>query len=115
MAAKQEIQIGKYGLVTPQILEKAGNNAQSLQKNPDEHEVNLCSQWLSLFSTPQKRINYYSSYGLKHNVEARAKEYIPSGALIEAAKRLGYEIIQTDHRSMNACFRLSYDRDAIGG
>ena len=41
MAAKQEIQIGKYGLVTPQILEKAGNNAQSLQKNPDEHEVNL--------------------------------------------------------------------------
>lgn len=82
---------------------------------PSEAQVAICSEWLKLYATPTKTIRKQNtSYGLKHVVEdwtcavnkSHNRGYVSNGAFIEAARRAGYRIEQTDWMSPNAYFNM---------
>lgn len=81
-------------------------------------EFAVCCEWLS-GCTKRKTINMsYSSYGLKHMVEARAKKqgrmdyYVSNGAFIAAAIHMGFDW-RPDFDSPNARFNISKKSPAI--
>lgn len=108
--------IADMGLVSP-LLEKRFEREYGKPfdgKPPEEGQVRLCMEWLKRFARPRKTVNYrIGSYGLKHCVEGWDGDYVSNGAFIEAAYRLGFEIIQGGPLSPNAGFRLSFDKEAL--
>ena len=79
--------------------------------DPPEGQVQRCIAWLKEFAAPRKTLNTrYGSYGLKHIVEDWCGEYVCNGAMIEAVRRLGWDVVPDGPDSPNACFRLSYVR-----
>jgi hypothetical protein len=85
------------------------NKKKHAHKNTpvNEEQVNICKEWIQKFCKERKTINpKVSSYGLKHEVEAWANNYIENGAFIAAAIDLGYRFKQ-DGDSPNALFTLS--------
>jgi hypothetical protein len=80
-------------------------------EEPPEDQVQHCIDWLKEFAAPRKTTNTrYGSYGLKHIVEDWCGEYVCNGAMIEAVRRLGWDVVPEGPDSPNACFRLSYAR-----
>jgi hypothetical protein len=75
----------------------------------DEKQVALCREWLRAFIRPRTRFNAeYSSYVLKHRVQAWADEYVSNGAFIVAAMREGYRV--QPRGKLNANFNMSFPR-----
>lgn len=81
-------------------------------------EFAVCCEWLS-GCTKRKTINMsYSSYGLKHMVEAWAKKqgradyYVSNGAFIAASIHMGYDW-KLDFDSPNSRFNISKKSPAI--
>lgn len=81
-------------------------------------EFAVCCEWLS-GCTKRKTINMsYSSYGLKHMVEARMKRlgredyYVSNGAFIAAAIHMGFDW-KPDFDSPNVRFNISKKSPAI--
>ncbi len=90
-------------------------NKFNLDTQPAEDQVTRCVEWLQLFATPRKTVNYkIGSYGLKHVVERWAGTYITNGAFLLAAHRAGYKIIPDEPLSPNAHFCMSFARGSIG-
>ena len=78
-------------------------------------EIELCIQWIRHFVTPRAHKNAnYSSYYLKHRVEAFATEfgleptYISNGSFIAAMLVCGYTMWPCDPYSLNAYFNATY-------
>lgn len=111
-----EYKITDAGVVSP-LLEKRFEREDGKPfeaKPPEEDQVLLCMEWLRRFAKPRKTVNYArSSYGLKHCVEDWCGEYVSNGAFIEAARRLGFEVITRSSDGLNTVFRLSYDKKAL--
>lgn len=81
---------------------------------PEEDKVEICIRWLREFATPGKTWDIqHTSYGHKHRIEKWAGEYIPNGAMIEAARRLGIEFRPERAGSPNAKFRMYVAKRAL--
>ncbi len=75
---------------------------------PEEHVIR-CMAWLKKYALPQKTENKdVGSYWLKHVIEY-GDNYVINGAVIEAALRLGFDVIPCGKDSPNAGFRLMFD------
>lgn len=86
---------------------------KTAQDKPNEHEVELCVQWLKLHAQMTNRIASRgpTSYQYKHDVEYWLRdlgrsEYISNGAFIVAAQRLGYVVERESPGSCNAVFNM---------
>jgi len=103
------------GLMSPTVerLYRREADGSFDESPPSESQVAWCVEWLQRFAKPRKTVNRMSSYGLKHCVEAWCGDYVSNGAFIEAARRLGFEVIPCGPMNPNAVFRLSFDREAI--
>ena len=97
---------------------------------PDENQIKVCTAWLMLHAVPTKHVSHtHDSYGHKHRVERWTEStgphklsddaghhwisgyyYVSNGALIEAARRLGYVVAPTFAGSPNALFNFTLKR-----
>jgi hypothetical protein len=103
---------------------------------PDEGQISKCQEWLRLHAERTKTVRRRrSSYAYKHHVECwtrtpgtRFKQldpwgrkwtseyfYVSNGAFIEAARREGYRVVQTDSGSPNAYFDFQVPRSGRRG
>jgi len=80
---------------------------------PPESAIQHCVKFIETFGTPLKSMcRTATSYGHKHRVERwlrdviRQPDYIPNGAFIVAALRLGYRAEQHEPGSPNAVFNM---------
>ena len=97
-------QFDKYVITDYGIFPKGKKEKDSTA--PNNHEIALCEKWLYEFAQPQKRFNErFSSYGLKHQVEKWAGEYVSNGALIFAALSLKFPVKVIDE-GPNAIFGI---------
>lgn len=72
-------------------ISHCGITLNSQEERPHQDEIAICQQWLTQFARPQRTINRRAqSYALKEYVEQWSQRYIANGALIEAARSLGY-------------------------
>jgi hypothetical protein len=66
---------------------------------PTQAQIDWCRKWIEEFGNPRKTFpTNYTSYGLKHYVEAWIRRtnqngvYIPSSAFVEACKQEGIAV-----------------------
>ncbi len=84
-------------------------NSQSFKAAPPEDHVVRCMAWFKKYAIPQENVNRkVDSYKLKHVIEYGDK-YVINGAAIEAALRLGFDVVPCGEDSPNAYFRLMFD------
>jgi hypothetical protein len=99
------VYIAAEGLIQKSEVGKTG--AASTTSGPDEAQVSICRRWIEEFCVPAKTVKEYKgSYGLKHDVERWANEYVSNGAFIQAAHDLGFTIKRISQDSYNAYFNL---------
>ncbi|MEN6574952.1 MAG: hypothetical protein ABFD90_01320 [Phycisphaerales bacterium] len=90
------------GLDNPSIREK---------RKPVRAEVCLCKAWILEWIDKRKTINLkYTSYYLKHAVEAFSSTYVSNGAFIQAAMESGFNVKPVEVNSVNAYFNMSFKR-----
>ncbi|MCS7260605.1 MAG: hypothetical protein NZ765_07475 [Anaerolineae bacterium] len=107
--------VTRFGVVS-EVAKKRLSWAQSpgYDEPPPEEAVMACLRWLEQCAKPAKRRSY-SSYWLKHVVEEWCGDYIPNGAMIEAAIRAGYRVEPYGPTNPNCAIWLVYTggEDAI--
>lgn len=80
------------------------------QTQPDPEQVARARKFLTLFGRKTAAINTKrTSYGLKHTAE-KLEGYIANGALIQAAKALGYTMRPLKNGSPNVYLNVTISR-----
>ena len=92
-------------LLTPNGIDWAGRFKEEWT-NTELKQIQICCDYLDLCKTRKTINNNFSSYGLKHSVEAKYKEYVCNGAFIAALilKRIKYK---KEHGCLNVYTVLS--------
>lgn len=83
------------------------NRAEMLGKHGVEEYIRA-AEFLSKFGRRQSMNRRRTSYGLKHDAEREAGDYVANGMLIAAALALGFTAERTHAGSPNAYFNISF-------
>lgn len=106
-----------YGL-KPKIWRRTMEDLNKNKTRPSKKEIEICKQWIKQFAQPKKATKNgraYSSYFLKHRVEAANGMacYVSNGSFIAAAIDLGFEWVRDDPASINVYFFMKLDRKVL--
>lgn len=111
----KKLPIFAYGL-RPERWNWRNEDLKGDKRPADPEQVKLCKQWLKRYARPKQRRGRaigYSSYWLKHRVEAfNRHQYVSNGAFIKAAVDLGYEFVR-EPDSINVYFYMKLQPEVL--
>jgi hypothetical protein len=90
------------------------NRAEMLGKQSVDEFIRA-SEFLSKFGRRKSLNRKRTSYGLKHDAERAAGDYVSNGMLIAAALAMGFSAERTHAGSPNAYFNISSKENSSGG